>query len=317
MSASDYMATSPVTTPIERQITSFGRYLRFQNKATNTVTCYVGAARKLAAWVADPEHGQVTDFADITGPHIQEFIIHILETQSDGYANNLFRALQQVANWYANEEGTPNVMAGMKPPMLPEQFTPVVGVEQLQALLKSCEGKGFTQRRDSAIIYLFLDSGLRRTELAVLLVDALDLDHREVTVLGKGRRTRIVSFGRKAAWALDRYLTERAKHLHADAEALWLGEKNRGPMTPSGVQQMIARRGESLGIHLHPHKLRHTWAHLMKAAHISDDEIMQLAGWRSFQMVARYAASTASERARETGRRLAPGDQLGQKRTDA
>lgn len=83
-------------------------------------------------------------------------------------------------------------------------------------------------------------------------------------------------------------------------------------MTGSGIFQMIQRRGDAIGVKgLHPHTMRHTWAHLMKKTNqISDDEIMKLAGWRSPQMLARYAASTASERARDSGRRLAPGDRL-------
>lgn len=243
--------------------------------------------------------------------HIRDFIIGILETRTAGYASNLFRALQQFAKWYAAEEDAANPMSGMKPPMLPEQETPVLREEELRALLKSCEGKEFVQRRDAAIVYLFLDSGIRRAELTALRVDDVDLDHREVTVLGKGRRTRTVAFGRKAAWALDRYLTERARHRQAEDPALWLGEKGKRPMTGSGVFQMLQRRGEAIGVKgLHPHQMRHTWAHLMKAANMSDDEIMKNAGWRSPQMLARYAASTAAERARESARRLAPGDRL-------
>lgn len=135
----------------------------------------------------------------------------------------------------------------MRPPMLPEQETPVLRDEQLRALLKSCEGKEFVQRRVAAILYLFIDSGIRRGELTALQVDDVDLDHREVTVLGKGQRTRTVAFGRKAAWSLDRYLTERARHRNAEESALWLGEKGKGPMTGSGIFQMIQRRGERIG----------------------------------------------------------------------
>jgi site-specific recombinase XerC len=300
---------SAAATPIDRQIASFGRWLRFENKSENTITIYVGAAEKLAVWLR--ENPGIDDWAFIEREYIRDFIVHILDTRTPGYASNLFRALQQFAKWFAAEEDTVNPMMGMKPPMLPEKQIPVLRAEQLKALLKSCEGKEFIQRRDAAIIYLFLDSGLRRAELANLAVDDLDLDHREVTVLGKGRRTRTVSFGRKAAWALDRYLTERARHRQAADPALWLGEKGKGPMTPNGIFQMIQRRGVAVGAGgLHPHVLRHTWVHFMKQANMSDDEIMKIAGWRSPQMLARYAASTAAERARESNRRLAPGDRL-------
>lgn len=290
---------------LDRRVQSFARWLKYTNASDKTVTIYTDAARKLARSV------NVADWGDVTAQHIQDFVIGVLETRSAGYANNLFRSLQQFFKWWSTEQERPNVMAGMRPPMIPEQPVPVLREEQLRALLKSCEGREFVQRRDAAVIYLFLDSGIRRGELAGLEVPDVDLDHREVTVLGKGRRTRTVSFGRKAAWALDQYLDARLSHRQAEAPQLWLGEKGKGPMTGSGIFQMIQRRGEVIGAKgLHPHVLRHTWAHMMKSARMSDEEIMKLAGWRSPQMLARYAASTAAERARESGRRLAPGDRL-------
>ncbi|MDT5028291.1 MAG: integrase/recombinase XerC [Micromonosporaceae bacterium] len=167
--------TAPRTTPLDRQIASFGRWLRFSNKSDNTITIYVGAARKFGVTLI--EQG-VTDWADVEPTHVQEFIIGILDTRTAGYASNLFRSLQQFSKWYATEEDAPNPMAGMKPPMLPEPETPVLREAALKALLKSCEGKEFTQRRDAAIIYLFLDSGIRRAELAGVQVDDVDLDHR-------------------------------------------------------------------------------------------------------------------------------------------
>jgi integrase/recombinase XerC len=296
---------------LERQIRSFDRWLQYENKSDKTRTIYGDAARIFATWVSP--HG-VTDWATVEPEHIRDFIISVLETGrvgSPGYASNLFRSLQQFAKWHAAEYNVANPMAGLKPPMVPEQLPPVLREEELNALLKSCAGREFLCARDTAILYLFMDSGIRRGELAGLAVDDLDLDHREVTVLGKGRRTRTVSYGRKAAWSLDRYLETRGNHRQAEAPELWLGEKGKGPMTGSGIFQMIQRRGERVGIKgLHPHTLRHTWAHMLKKAHVSPEEHMALAGWKSPQMLARYAASTAAERARETGKRLAPGDRL-------
>jgi len=111
--------------------------------------------------------------------HIREWIVSLLDTRSDGYANNQYRSVQQFFKWYAAEEEVPNPMAGMNPPVVPEQPVPVLRKEQLAALLKACSGETFVDRRDTAILYMLMDAGVRRAEIADMLVDEIDLDLRK------------------------------------------------------------------------------------------------------------------------------------------
>ena len=94
----------------------------------------------------------------------------------------------------------------MRPPQLPEQPIEVVGPEHLAQLLRTCEGRNFTNRRDTTIILLLVDTGMRRAECAGMRLVDVDLDQRIVWVLGKGRRPRALPIGRKTAQALDPYL---------------------------------------------------------------------------------------------------------------
>jgi site-specific recombinase XerC len=124
-------------------------------------------------------------------------------------------------------------MAGMNPPHIPDEPPPVLTDDELRRLLKACEGRDFNDRRDAAIIRLFLDTGVRVAEAAgIMLPGDLDLDDQVAIVLGKGRRPRAVPFGRKTALALDRCLRMRATHPFAHLPNLWLGQA--GAMTPSG-----------------------------------------------------------------------------------
>ena len=309
--------TKRAETLFGREIASFRRFLKAENKSDNTIRIYTDAAERFANWLAansgagDDGIKPVDNWLDVEPKHIQGWIISILETRTPGYANNQYRAIQQFFRWLSDEEEIPNPMQRLRPPEVPEKPVPVLRVDQLQALLRSCQGRDFVSRRDLAIIYVLMDTGIRRAELVGLTVDDVDLDLREIQVFGKGRRPRIVTIGRRAAVALDRYLRVRAQQQKwADRPELWLAEKGRGVLTESGVRLMLRRRGEAVGIPgLHPHMLRHTWAHYAKM-HLSEEEIMRLAGWRSRQMLDRYAASLADERAREAGKRRPLGDEL-------
>jgi integrase len=65
----------------------------------------------------------------------------------------------------------------------------------------------------------------------------------------------------------------------------------RGRLTAWGVQQLLRRRGEQAGLPgLHPHQLRHTFAHAWLAQGGGETELMRLAGWRSRQMLSRCGA---------------------------
>jgi site-specific recombinase XerD len=287
--------------PFQPFLDSFERALHSDGKSPRTIFTYTYDGVWFGGWMVE-HHPDVSDWHEVTHHHLREFFSWLRDQQySRSYCNQVGRSLQQFFAWYSLEEDLPNPFAKVKPPTAPkidEAPRPVIPLEQLRALIKDAEsGKDHISRRDAALLRFFACTGCRLSEVAMLEVDAVRLKEREATVTGKGSKVRVVKFDHACATALDRYLRMRAKHKYAHLAALWIGGRRTKGMTPSGVRQAICDRAARLGIRIHPHLFRHTFAHRWLDNGGAEGDLMELAGWDSAAMLRVYGRSARSARA--------------------
>lgn len=122
--------------------------------------------------------------------------------------------------------------------------------------------------RDRAIMELFYSSGLRLSELVNLDLESIDLSENILSAIGKGNKTRILPIGRKATEAIQRWLTKRNDMAKLEENALFVSIRGTRISTRS-VQQRLNhwRKKQGLEQHIHPHKLRHSFAsHILESS---------------------------------------------------
>jgi integrase/recombinase XerC len=170
--------------------------------------------------------------------------------------------------WLARHRGLrANPVLGIRAPKAARPLPKALSVEAAQRLLDGEPENSPLSLQDAAMFELLYSSGLRVGELVAL--DLSDEPQKgEVTVTGKGSKTRTVPVGAKARDALKRWLALRGAIAVPDEKALFVGGRGKR-ISPSRVWQRLTRwaRRRGLAEHVHPHMLRHSFAsHLLQSS---------------------------------------------------
>jgi integrase/recombinase XerC len=176
-------------------------------------------------------------------------------------------AAQRRSTRSASRRISSNPAADVRAPKAARRLPRTLDADQMARLLQLPASSDPLSARDRALMELLYSSGLRLAELVGLDLASLDLKDAVVQVLGKGRKARIVPVGRLALRALRAWLQERPALARPDEHALFVGRNGRR-LGARAVQARVAlwARRQGLGMHVHPHLFRHSFAsHLLES----------------------------------------------------
>jgi site-specific recombinase XerD len=192
---------------------------------------------------------------DVTVQHIESYLLSKNTAQFSKHAS--FRTLRALFYFAARRQLiTDNPVKQIRTPKLPKREIPIVSREDFVSLRNSC-GQSFLGHRDRAILNILYECGLRLSELTSMTFDNLDMENKEITVIGKGNKERVVSFGDETRTSLLRFLQNHPM----DSNYLWLTEEKNKPIHGHGIQSMLVHRCKHVGLaRIHPHMFRHSCA---------------------------------------------------------
>ena len=180
------------------------------------------------------------------------------------------RALSALRTLYKHVQRTHHVshnpVVGISAPKTPRHLPKALDIDQMQQLLDN-NADDFLNARDQAMMEVLYSSGLRLAELISLNVDTIDFANGELTVIGKGNKTRIVPIGTVALQAIKQWLNFRAT-ISTTENALFISARGNR-ISPRSVQDRISKQSLLRGVsqHVHPHMLRHSFAsHMLESS---------------------------------------------------
>jgi len=207
----------------------------------------------------------VTDVRYISSTHIREYLVSLRrrglkDTTQHAHA----RGIKTFLNWLVGEDLlVTSPIRNVPMPRLEKRIPAPYSHDEIRRLLEACDPETPTGARNRAMVLVFLDSGLRLSELAGLSVGDINPQTGLTTVLGKGRKQRRVRVGRGARAAIEAMLAQGG---HPPRGApLWAvpgrGGASERRLTPSGIQSMLVRLGRRANVHpCGAHRFRRTFA---------------------------------------------------------
>ncbi|MBK1720239.1 tyrosine recombinase XerC [Thiocystis violacea] len=235
--------------------------------AAHTLTNYRRDLEGIAAWLKERDDDGSIERLDETTVRLYVSWRHRQGASGKTLQREL-SSLRSLYRWLLREgRAKVNPAIGIRAPKSPRKLPSTLDADQLCGLLDRVDEDSLSIR-DAAMIELFYSSGLRLAELVSVNLGDIDMVDGELSVLGKGAKTRRVPVGQKAREAIQRWLGARPALASREEPALFVSQRGTR-IHPRTVEQRLARWARQQGATrgLHPHLLRHSFAtHLLESS---------------------------------------------------
>lgn len=251
---------------MQNALQKYWTYLKIERQVSpHTLSNY---RRQLVRVIEILQHAGIQQWQQVT-PSVVRFVI--AQSHKDGLHEKSLAlrlsALRRFLSYLVQlGELKVNPATGISAPKQAKHLPKNIDTEQVQQLLAN-DSKEPIDIRDRAIIELLYSSGLRLSELQGLNLNSINIRVREVRVIGKGNKERVVPLGRYASHAIQQWLKVRLLFNPKD-EALFVSQLGNR-MSHRAIQMRLETWGirQGLNSHLNPHKLRHSFAtHMLEAS---------------------------------------------------
>ncbi len=252
--------------------TVFNKYVNYleaeRNASPYTVRNYTTDLLDFFNFLSSKE---INSLNEVDRHVLRDFLSHLIE---HGIVKaSIARKLSAIRSFYRyllrEEMVSASPVEATSSPKLDKRLPSFLSIDEMNRLLEAPDLSTPQGQRDRALLELLYASGLRVSELVKLNLEQLDLDSREIRVMGKGSKERMVLMGKPAVRALSTYLRQSRPKLFGTrirmTNAVFINRYGER-LAKRRVQRILGKYAGIAGIgkRVHPHMLRHTFAtHLL------------------------------------------------------
>lgn len=256
-----------------------------EGRSEPTISGYKGHLVKFNRFL---EAESITEVESITPFHLRRFLVEYAKDHAPHTTKGVYGNIRTWLRWCVSEgvlKSSPTDK--VKPPTAPQKTKQVYSTGELKAIRKYIEkSKSPLALRDSAIVSLLMDTGSRATELLSVTLDDIQ-DNCLLLRQTKGRRPRMVPFGKQAEKALWMYIQRGRPRLKPKDKLVFVTYDGKR-VSRDALHSILNRIGKALGFKISAHRFRHTWATMMLRKGVDLEMLRSIGGWSDYKMLQNY-----------------------------